>query len=193
MAGFESIFLKNIKKYKYIIILFIGVLIGSCYINFIRKGLIQSMDIYSDKYLSDYIDTSVNNITLWQYIIRTRLRDFIVLCGVGLTIFSNAALSLYIFYLGICNGLLISIAVMHYGFGGTLVYIISIFPHYIFYGVTLYLITRLFGISGYSIKNIAARNVIFIILAAMVFLITGTYFEAYINPFLIKNLYVFLY
>jgi hypothetical protein len=47
MAGFKSIFLKNIKKYKYIIILFIGVLIGSCYINFIRKGLIQSMDIYS--------------------------------------------------------------------------------------------------------------------------------------------------
>ena len=42
------------------------------------------MDIYSDKYLSDYIDTSVNNITLWQYIIRTRLRDFIVLCVVGL-------------------------------------------------------------------------------------------------------------
>ena len=97
MAEFKSIFLKNIKKYKYIIILFIGVLVGSCYINFIRKGLIQSMDIYSDKYLSDYIDTSVNNITLWQYIIRTRLRDFIVLCGVGLTIFSNAALSLYIF------------------------------------------------------------------------------------------------
>ena len=39
MAGFESIFLKNIKKYKYIIILFIGVLIGSCYINFIRKRI----------------------------------------------------------------------------------------------------------------------------------------------------------
>ncbi len=182
-----------IYKYKFVIFLFVGIILGTCYINLIKKGVITTMDIYSDNYLSDYIDISVNNVSLWQYIVKTRLRDFIILCGIGLTVFSNMILSAYMCYLGVCNGILISMAVLHYGLGGVLVYIVSVFPQYIFYGLTLYLITKLFTVSGYSIKTIVARNVIIIIAIAIGLLLVGTYFEAYINPVLLKKLYLYIY
>ena len=189
MVGFKSV----IHKYRFVLFLFLGILLGTCYINLIKKGLIKNMDIYSDKYLSDYIDISVNNVSLWQYIIKTRLRDFVILCGIGLTVFSGIFLSIYMCYLGICNGILISTAVLHYGMGGVFVYMVSVFPQYIFYGLTLFLITKLFTVSGYSIKTIAARNVVIIIAIPIGLLLVGTYFEAYINPMLLKKLYLYIY
>ena len=176
MVRFKSV----IHKYRFVLFLFLGILLGTCYINLIKKGLIKNMDIYSDKYLSDYI-------------IKTRLRDFVILCGIGLTVFSGIFLSIYMCYLGICNGILISTAVLHYGIGGVFVYMVSVFPQYIFYGLTLFLITKLFTVSGYSIKTIAARNVVIIIAIAIGLLLVGTYFEAYINPMLLKKLYLYIY
>lgn len=189
MSSFKNV----IYRYRFVLFLFLGILLGTGYINLIKKGIISTMDIYSDTYLSDYMDISVNNVSLWQYIIKTRLRDFVILCGVGLTVFSNVVLLGYMCYLGICNGILISTAVLHYGIGGIFVYMVSVFPQYIFYGLTIYLITRLFNVSGYSIKSIATKNVIIVIAIAVGLLLIGTYFEAYINPVLLKKLYLYIY
>jgi len=77
---------------------------------------------------------------------------------------------------------------MHYNVAGVLIYLVSVMPQYIFYGISLWFLMKMIYNSEIKIQN----KIIIVIIAVML-LIAGTYMEAYVNPELLKRLYVFMY
>jgi stage II sporulation protein M len=154
----------------------------------VKGNGIASWDIFNSNYLSEYADVSINSMLLWQYVIRARLRDFFILCLVGFTVFCRPVLLIYLLFLGICAGTLISAAVMHFGFMGLILYMVSVLPQYLFYGIALYFTYKILYIRTAKMKNICL-----VLGIAMVLILLGTYTEAYLNPSMLKGLYVYLY
>lgn len=86
----------------------------------------------------------MNYYALWKYIIRYRFRDLLLIGMMGLTAFRRYLITVYIAYLGICAGMLVSTSVMYYGLAGIGLYLASVVPQYILYGTALYLLYQMF-------------------------------------------------
>lgn len=177
-----------LSKYRFAVTIFIGILLGTCYANIAYHCQIAVPEIYDKNYLARYADVTMNHYALWKYIIKYRVRDFAIIGIMGLTVLRKHIISLYLVYIGACAGMLISNSVMYYGFTGLGVYLSSVLPQYIFYGIAVYFLYRMFYIPNFKMKNVAV-----IIAIAVVLLFTGTYTEAYFNPVLLKKLYLYLY
>jgi uncharacterized membrane protein SpoIIM required for sporulation len=177
-----------IQKYKFVLVILVGIVIGTCYTNFFPDSGNGAWNVFGSDYLSLYSDVTVNSMLLWEYVMKSRIRDFALLCLLGLTTLCRPVLMIYLLYLGMCSGVLISIAVMHYGFTGIMLYLASVLPQYLFYGAALYLIYRIL----YQ-RKAQPKNICIVLLIAVVLLIIGTYTEAYINPEILKRLYAYLY
>jgi stage II sporulation protein M len=145
-------------------------------------------DIYSGSYLSEYADIAVNHYSLWKYILKYRLRDFLIICVVGLTVLRKYVFCIYLIYVGICMGLLISTSVMCYGFLGLGVFLLSVLPQYIFYGTALYLVYKLYFMQHIHLKTAGP-----VVIITLVLLLIGTYSESCLNPLILKWLYMVLY
>lgn len=175
-------------RYRFSITIFIGILIGTCYVNIAYRCKIAVPEVYDGNYLSRYADVAMNYYSLWKYIIKYRIRDFAIIGIMGLTVLRRYIISLYLVYIGICAGMLISTSVMYYGFTGLGVYLSSVLPQYIFYGIAVYFLYRMFYMHGMKWKNAAV-----IVGLTIILLFVGTYMEAYCNPELLKKLYLYLY
>lgn len=176
-----------IIKYQYIFMMFLGILIGTCYANIMNEFCL-SWDVFNSNYLSDYNDITVNSVILWQYVVKNRGRDIIIILLLGLTRFRKLFLSVYLLYIGACVGVLMCIAIMRFGALGLLIYVASIMPHYILYAVAIYVL--------YNIllrKMICRKNKFILLMITFLLILLGTYLEAYVNPLIIKKLYVILY
>lgn len=177
-----------ILEYKFVIVMFLGIVVGTLYTNLSGTTGNVKWNVFNSDYLANYSDITVNSMILWQYVIKSRVRDFFLIVLLGLTALCKPFLLLYLFYVGICCGALISVAVMHYGGMGILMYLASILPQYILYGISMYFLYRILYKRTARLKNIGI-----VIGIAAVLLVIGTYLEAYLNPIILKNLYVYLY
>lgn len=177
-----------LQRYSFAITFFVGIFIGSCYVNAAYYYNIAIPEIYNQNYLAKYADISVNYYSLWKYIIKYRFRDFLIVGIMGLTVLKKYMVSIYLIYLGICAGMLISTAVMYYGFAGILLYLASVLPQYILYGIAIYILYQLFYFNYLNRKNVAV-----IVMMAVLLVAVGTYMEAYCNPYILKKLYGYLY
>lgn len=177
-----------IAQYKFVLIMLLGILAGTGYANLCVQMGWKSWDVFSSSYLSSYADITVNSTMLWQYVIHTRGRDFILLSVLGLTALCRPALMTYLFYVGACAGALMSSAIMYYGAGGLMIYTVSVLPQYVFYGIALFMMYKILYKRNANLKNIGI-----VLGIALVLLLAGTYTEAYINPGMLKKLYVYLY
>lgn len=180
-------FVKFIERYKFVIVIFFGILIGTVYANISVKFNTSYANVLNSSYLALYNDVTVDSFKLWQYVCKTRLRDFALLCILGMTAVSKPAFLLYLIYIGISVGTLISYAVMNFHFGGVVVYLITVFPQCILYIVTIYIILRLMYDKKKNIKNLWLAVII-----AVIILLFGTYAEAYVNPWIIKNIFILI-
>lgn len=177
-----------LETYKFVIVMFIGIVLGTIYANLTKGFGNEKWNVFNSAYLSNYSDITVNSMILWQYVLKSRLRDFFLVCLFGLTHLCRPFLLLYLMFLGICAGSLLSVAVMHYGGFGILIYLASVLPQYIFYAIALYFLYRIL----YK-RTARMKNIVIVIGIAAVVLLVGTYVEAYLNPVILKNLYVYLY
>lgn len=130
----------------------------------------------------------MNYYALWKYIIRYRFRDLLLIGMMGLTAFRRYLITVYIAYLGICAGMLVSTSVMYYGLAGIGLYLASVVPQYILYGTALYLLYQMF-----YVHHLTGKNVLMIAAIAVILVGAGTYTEAYCNPLILKKLYGYLY
>jgi stage II sporulation protein M len=145
-------------------------------------------DIYKGSYLSSYADIAVNHYSLWKYVLKYRLRDFLIIGVVGLTFLRKYIFGIYLIYVGICMGLLISTCVMYYGFAGLGIFLLSVLPQYIFYGTALFLLYKL-----YFMQHINLKTAVPVFLISLVLLLIGTYTESCLNPLILRWLYLVLY
>ena len=174
---------KMLYKYRYVLVLLTGVLAGSVYVNLFRNTNATSLGVYGSDYLSAYAEVTVNNVMLWRYVLQSRIRDFLLICLIGITTLKKPAFYIYMVFIGACMGMLISTAVMRYGVIGILIYICSIVPQYILYAIALWLLYRLFYVQDMHEKKW------WLLVWAFILVLLGTYMEAYVNPFILRILY----
>lgn len=184
--------LSGVKKffvsYRAALMIFAGILAGTIYANIlVTYGKGQAM-VFNSGFLATFDEVSINGTYLWQYVCKTRLKDFALLFIIGHTKLGKVAVNIYLAYVGMSAGALISFAVMHYNVAGVLIYLVSVMPQYIFYGISLWFVMKMI----YNI-DIKMRNRIIITVIAFMLLIAGTYLEAYANPELLRKLYIFMY
>lgn len=175
-------------RYRVALVIFAGILAGTIYANvLVSYGKGQAL-VFNSGFLATFDEVSINGTYLWQYVCKTRLKDFALILIIGHTKIGKVAFNVYLAYIGISAGALISFAVMHYNVAGVLIYFVSVMPQYIFYGISLWFIMKMI----YN-TEIRTQNKIVIVIIAIMLLIAGTYMEAYVNPEMLKKLYVFMY
>lgn len=177
-----------VLRYKVALVLFCGIAAGTAYANLIVKYGISRPQVFNSGYLATFEEVSINGMYLWQYVCKTRFRDFFLLLLLGHTKMGRVTAMLYLGYIGVCAGALISFAVMYYNLSGVLVYLVSVMPQYILYAASLWFVLKLVYNRGYM-----TRNKIMIAAIAFIILLAGTYLEAYVNPELLRRIYMFLY
>ena len=183
MDKFKTVIVNN----RFVIVLFLGIVAGSIFANVFGTTHINDWGIFDGEYLEKYTSISVNNGDLWKYVVKDRLRDYLFLCIISLTSISISMLMLYLFYIGMGAGLIISMASMQYGIYGIWLYIVSVFPHYIFYTIAMIVLIN-WKFTPNDFRRIrGTRQGMLALVCTCVLVIVGTYLEAYINPTLIKD------
>ncbi|MFR1766083.1 MAG: stage II sporulation protein M [Lachnospira sp.] len=182
-------YLKNILiRYRFLLLILAGVVFGTCYANLMYKYGTYNKNIFTDDFLSVYDEVTINSLILWGYVCKNRLKDFLLMIILGLTGLCKPVFIAVFVMLGICSGTLLSFDVMRYGFTGILIYVVSIFPQYIFYMTALYIMVK----AMYK-KNFHRTKMWLLIVLAFIIVIIGTYFESYVNPVILKNIYYLIY
>lgn len=173
---------------RFLIVLFIGLISGTLFANFFGTKHISDWGIFNGAYMEKYSTISINYTTLWKYVAEDRIRDIIFISIISLTSISVSIFLLYLFYIGMGIGLVISMATMQYGLFGVWIYVVSIFPQYIFYGLALYFIAN--NLTKH--KKIDSKNGNYKIAASIfiscLLVLIGTCTEAFINPGFMKSI-----
>lgn len=184
--GIELIF----RKYRYIILVFTGMLLGTALINILIRMGVSAADFLGSDYLAVYETVTVSSNMVWKYVLKARLKWFVFLVMGGVTKFSRLIFSLFVICIGVSSGALISASVTKYGIWGVLVFLISIFPQFVLYIFSFLIILKLFGRDRAVLKT---EHKLLLFLAAAALLIAGSYLEASVNPLLLRKLYILMY
>ena len=202
MIGVRSIF-KNIKGYKIqtlnideghrlFVLFLLGIVAGTMIINLFGVSYASKICIYGE-YLTDDLE-KLNIIILekgkfFAFCIKKYFIQLVIIVLLNLTSKGRMFNCLICLYKGCIISTLICAATISYGSGGLLLFMASVFPHYLIY-IPLYIYTFYFAMKLKS--NVSTNKHILDLLKSVgieVSLIVGTAFlEAYINLPMIVNL-----
>ncbi len=177
-GGFSVKIRENGKVF--LLLYLFGFLFGIFYANTISKEFIMNIGIFNDSYLKHYLESSINEQKYALYLMKIRSVPFILLLILGLTKLRKMIAAVFLVWTGFLIGVITSVAVMKLGIVGIFFNIISLFPHFIFYGLE-YIILLL---------NISRRDKVkwspFSLAVMILLFVMGVIMESYINPVLMK-------
>lgn len=125
---------QGLSEHGKLMLLFLtGVILGTMIVNLFCKGEYDKFGIYSEYFIERFQAFEVENKALFLYSFSGRMKEVCFLLLLSFTSLGIVAQKLYLLYKGMTIGILVSIYVLQYGTGGILLYMISIFPHYITY------------------------------------------------------------
>lgn len=181
-----------IKKYiinqRFLISLFIGCILGTLFANIFGVKYISTWGIFNSDYFEKYSSVVINGKGLWIYIIKNRVQDIVLLGLLCMTPISIPAIMGYVGYMGASMGLVISVCSMQYGFFGLIIYLVSVFPQYIFYGLALFVIIKAISSnSNYKRYNDRIKK-LGIAAIVMLLMVLGSVGEAFVNPGLMQGI-----
>ena len=179
-----------IRRYRFILFIFAGMIVGTVLFNIFIKLKITDADLLGNDYLAIYDSVRINGITVWKYVLKSRMKWLVFLVLAGITKIRIPIYALFTMAAGAESGILISIMVLKYGLMGIAVFLISIFPQFIFYGIMYVLMLKIFiestGLVGMR-KNLILAGII------IAMFIAGTYMEAFLNPIALKKMYMLIF
>ncbi len=168
-----------------------GVALGTVFTNVFGSRYAGDVNIYG-KYLSDNGIALGNHIDKFRYMLYcfgSYMKEFGILFLFNLTPFSKVYNGVYLAYKGLVLGILVSAATFTYGAGGILLYLVSVFPHYI--GYVPFVISSIY-VSVKMAERIREKtkkvNVKALAIVVVLGLITSV-LESYINYPILKLIY----
>ncbi len=178
-----------IKK-RFLIAMFVGLLAGTIIANVVGVKHISDWNIFNADFMERYMSVTIDNKNLWMYVLKSRIKDVIFLFLIGLTTISIQIAMLYMVYIGLGIGLIISMAVMQYGIYGVWLYIVSIFPQYIFYGIGIFIIIKWLNVRKISANQEEGKRPSMWVLLPVtcIIMFAGTIAEAFINPAIMTSM-----
>lgn len=166
-----------------------GILLGTLLLNLFFRDYASKIGVYNEYFVNgvNMYATEVNKTEFFIFCIKRYMGEFVIILLFNLTPIGMLFNRIYCIYRGVVIAMLISSATLTYGIGGIVIYILSIFPHYIMYVpfviVSIYISTKVAEkIKEHKIRKIKLRVVIVIIALA----IFTSLLEAYINYPILK-------
>ena len=194
--------MKGIRKKRYdtimmVIIFFLFFMLGIILVIIFFNGYGYRVELLSDSAIKNLSKMTWNNKVLFYQCLLKRTIVVIVLPLLTLTGLGLWAAGLYTAWFSFSMGALMEILTLEYGFSGLLLFVVGIFPHYLFYIPAYILLFRLCfqmdidkkQMKGYSpkIKLMNTCNILKVIGIILGVVIIGTLFESYVNPILLKE------
>ncbi len=140
----RTVDLSNVKSlyehYRMLIWFFSGIILASFVINLFCTGFYDRLGIYSEYFTNRVKDIQIDNKGLFGYCIWQKIKEIALILLLSFTSFGKLFQNLYCAYKGAIISFLICASVLKYGIGGVLIYLISIFPHYITYVALIVLV-----------------------------------------------------
>lgn len=174
MGGFDLKFEKNSRKILFIFML--GFFCGILYTNMISEGYVMVTNVFHENFLREYSNLHLVSWEYMMYLTRKRLLPLLFLAVAGVTKGRKPMAILFVSWTGFSAGVLAVTAVLRMGSAGMLFCIAALFPHFLFYIISYFMI--LWYLFGYPKISWNRTKTIFI--AFMYF--TGIVSEAYLNP-----------
>ena len=189
--GFKLQTMSVNEGHRLFLFFMLGIVLGTVVINLFSGLCAEEISVYGNYFVDSFSELDSSKIDkgdFFFYCFMKYLLQMLVIILVNCT--SKGLLFDYLIclYKGIVISLLICTMTISFGSGGVVVYLMSVFPHYILY-VPLFIFSLYFGISirwnknnkGF-VGNVLKKTII------TVGLVIGTaFFEVYINfPLIIK-------
>lgn len=140
-------------KYRFFVWFFLGIILGTFCMNIFCEYFYDKLGIYTTYFMETYGNIVVDKKSLFWYALRDYGLEVFLIFLLSPTSAGSVFLNLFCGYKGVVISLLISSSVLKYGIGGVLVYILSIFPHYITYGMMLWIMVSFGKLINEKIKN----------------------------------------
>lgn len=206
----NGVSVKNIyENYRFLLWFFVGLAAGTFCMNIFCDYFYDKLGIYSSYFMETYKNIDVDSKSLLVYAIKNMFAEVMIVMVISFTSVGGIFLNLYCAYKGAVIALLISSSVLKYGFGGVVIYLLSIIPHYITYGVLLVIIittgfyvwekmklfrkSRCMGESFlYSIKLfirelVGEKKIPLFLLCVILLIVITAFLEVYVNSAIIKK------
>ena len=170
-----------------------GLVMGTVLINTMNRGYYDKINVLQDHYVNLISDVVVNKALVLRNGIIEYYKEFALILIFNCFVFGKVYNGIYLFLKGAGVGIVLSSYVMKYSIKGLPIYILSIFPHYLFY-VPAVILTICAGI---SMRNIVLNNgnnnirlfkklsVYFVWILLFSFIVA--FFEAYVNVNVYKS------
>lgn len=133
---------KEIRERRLSAFFFLGVAVGSMLMNLFSEYFSDRLNLYSTYFLNSCKNIQVESIELFSYRVRDLFMEVFAVLFFSAALFGKKFVYMYVIYKGVAISLLISQAVIKYGIGGILIYLITIFPHYITYGIMVVMLVK---------------------------------------------------
>lgn len=206
----NGVSVKNIyENYRFLLWFFVGLAAGTFCMNIFCDYFYDKLGIYSSYFMETYKNIDVDSKSLLVYAIKNMFAEVMIVMVISFTSVGGIFLNLYCAYKGAVIALLISSSVLKYGFGGVVIYLLSIMPHYITYGILLAIIittgfyvwekmklfrkSRCMGESFlYSIKLfirelVGEKKIPLFLLCVILLIVITAFLEVYVNSAIIKK------
>lgn len=190
-------------KYRFIVWFFLGIILGTFCMNIFCEYFYDKLGIYTTYFMENYGNIVVDKKELFWYVVRDYGLEAFLIFLLSPTSVGSVFLNLFCGYKGVVIALLISSSVLKYGVGGVLIYILSIFPHYITYGIMLWIMlcfgnlinekikvfrkNRCMGggiwesIKMFFMEVTEGRKVLLAIIWVLVLIVLTAFLEVYVN------------
>lgn len=179
------------EGHRLFVLFFIGIIIGTMLINVFGTGYVDKIGIYG-RYLANgevnfsgkYIDKG----DFFTYCTRRYYVQVIVLLVLNCTSKKNLFNGLICLYKGFGVSILICASTISFGSGGILLFLISIFPHYLVY-VPMFIYTLYYGMNfrRYLKNHNYISGIVKGFIIESLLVVSTSFLEVYVNlPLLIK-------
>ena len=108
-----------LKRYRYMLAVMVGVIAGTLIANYAIINITDKVGVLNNDFRLSIIDMKVNNVALWQYIFKTRIKEFALLILLLITPVAVPAVYIIFGIIGMSVGMVVSVSVMNMGIKGT--------------------------------------------------------------------------
>ena len=153
---------------------------GILYANTGARDHILAAGIFSDYFLEQYGQTSIDGEEFLWFVLQKRSLPLILVCALGCTRLRRAVAVGFLAWTGFSGGILMTSAVLQTGIRGIFLCLAALFPHFLFYGAA-WVILLWYFFQYPKVEWNRMKTLGFLLLTAV-----GMLLECYVNPVLLK-------
>lgn len=172
---------KSISPGTCLLLFFAGILSGILFVHTLNDDFFAG--IFSEYFLSQYAALEIDGRKLFRYVGSYRCAQYALVTCCGAVAAAPVLLGIFLFFLGMTWGTMISVSTVCLGLKGVLICVAGVIPQILFYLPAFGWLLLWFWNGGSSRKKY-----IFFAGAGFFFLLSGIVTEVYLNPLLLQQI-----